>query len=624
MFDRRLVGGIIIRGIRLELRGAGVHALVGRHHAQCLAQPANFAFAHPPQVRNLPVREAVLLRQQQIGAGLLWMLLELLRGARAAQIVLDFDQLADVLQKPTVDVRPLMNLLQAESGFEGVADVPDALGRRRRQHAHDLVHRRLVRRAPAVGAVAAQAETARFQAAQRFLQRLLEGAANRHRLADRLHLRRQRRVGVGEFLERPARNLRHHIVDGRLETGRRLARDVVAQFVEPVADGEFRRDLGDGEAGRLRGQSAGARHARIHLDGDHVAVVGIDGELNVAAAGLDADLADDGQRRVAHPLIFLVGQRLRRGDRDAVAGVDAHRIEVFDAAHDDDVVGLVAHHLQLVFLPADDRLLDQHLADRTEVEAVGDQLVELLAVVGDAAAAAAHREARPQHTRQTDAVADVLRLGQRSCDAALGHRNADLLHRLLEFLAILGLVDDGRRGTDHLDLVFFEDAVAVQVHRAVERRLAAERRQQHVGPFALDDAGQRFPGDRLDIGAVGRLRIGHDRGRIGVDQHHLVALFAQGLARLGAAVIELARLADDDRTGADEEDFLDVGTSRHICEWPSTLRELRWSLDRGCRAESRDGQTYTILWLPRSLPRGGAGGARFPGVFSLNEGFRRS
>ena len=33
-------------------------------------------------------------------------------------------------------------------------------------------------------------------------------------------------------------------------------------------------------------------------------------------------------------------------------------------ADDDDVVGLVAHHLQLVLLPADDRLLDQHLADR--------------------------------------------------------------------------------------------------------------------------------------------------------------------------------------------------------------------------------------------------------------------
>ena len=155
------------------------------------------------------------------------------------------------------------------------------------------------------------------------------------------------------------------------------------------------------------------------------AVVGVDGELNVAAAGLDADLADDAQGRVAHPLIFLVGQRLGRGHGDAVAGVNAHRIEVLDGANDDDVVGVVAHHLQLVFLPADDRFFDQHFADGTEIETAGDQFVELLAVVGDAAAAAAHGEAGPQHARQADALADILGLRQRPGDAAHRHCDAD-------------------------------------------------------------------------------------------------------------------------------------------------------------------------------------------------------
>ena len=61
-------------------------------------------------------------------------------------------------------------------------------------------------------------------------------------------------------------------------------------------------------------------------------LAGLIGELDVAAAGLDADLADDGDGGIAHPLIFLVGQRLGRGDGDAVAGVDAHRVEVFDAS----------------------------------------------------------------------------------------------------------------------------------------------------------------------------------------------------------------------------------------------------------------------------------------------------
>src|SRR5262249_11848674 len=212
---------------------------------------------------------------------------------------------------------------------------------------------------------------------------------------------------------------------------------------------------------------------------------GFDATLNAAAAGLDADLTDDRQGGVAHPLVLLVRQRLGWGHRDAVAGVHAHRVEVLDRADDDHVVGLVAHHLQLELLPADDRLLDEHLADRAEVQAAGDQFVELLAVVGDAAAGAAQGEAGPQHAGQADALANLLGGAQRPGHAALGHRDADALHRFLEQLAVLGLFDDLRRGADHLDVVLLQDAVAVQVHGGVERRLTAQRRQQGVGPLAL-------------------------------------------------------------------------------------------------------------------------------------------
>ena len=52
-------------------------------------------------------------------------------------------------------------------------------------------------------------------------------------------------------------------------------------------------------------------------------------------------------------------ERLRGGDGDAVAGVDAHRVEVLDRADDHGVVGAVAHHLHLELFPADDALLDE-------------------------------------------------------------------------------------------------------------------------------------------------------------------------------------------------------------------------------------------------------------------------
>ena len=67
-------------------------------------------------------------------------------------------------------------------------------------------------------------------------ERLAEVAPDAHRLADRLHLRRQRAVGARELLEREARRLDDDVVDRRLERGRRRARDVVRDLVERVAD----------------------------------------------------------------------------------------------------------------------------------------------------------------------------------------------------------------------------------------------------------------------------------------------------------------------------------------------------------------------------------------------------
>src|SRR5262249_49474873 len=161
------------------------------------------------------------------------------------------------------------------------------------------------------------------------------------RLADGLHLGRQGWIGVGKLLERPAWNLGNDVIDGRFETGRRLAGNVVLELVEAVTDGQLGGDLGNRKAGRFRGERAGAADARVHLDDDHAARVGMGGELDVAAAGLDADLADDLEGGVAHTLVFLVGQRLGGGDGDRITGVHPHRVKVFDGADDDDVVGLV-------------------------------------------------------------------------------------------------------------------------------------------------------------------------------------------------------------------------------------------------------------------------------------------
>ncbi len=69
--------------------------------------------------------------------------------------------------------------------------------------------------------------------------------------------------------------------------------------------------------------------------------------------------------------------------------------------------------------------------------------------------------------------------------------------------------------------------------------------EQGVGALALDHLAHHLRGDGFDIGAVRHFRVGHDGGRVGVDQDHLIAFFPQGFAGLGAGIIKLAGLTYD-------------------------------------------------------------------------------
>jgi len=198
-----------------------------------------------------------------------------------------------------------------------------------------------------------------------------------------------------------------------------------------------------------------------------------------------------------------------------------------------------------------------------ELERVLHDLAKFRLVVGKAAAGAAQCKGRAQHDR----VADFGRRGQPLVhalgDPALQHRLAQRQAQLLELLAVLGLFDAGKAGAEDLHLALVEHALAGQLHGEVEPRLPAEAGDDGVRALVADDLGDVFQIERLHVDLVGDGGVGHDRGRVGVDEHDLVPLPAQGLAGLGAGVVELAGLADDDGARADDEDLLDVVTSGH-------------------------------------------------------------
>ena len=165
--------------------------------------------------------------------------------------------------------------------------------------------------------------------------------------------------------------------------------------------------------------------------------------------------------------------------------------------------------------------------------------------------------------KRADLSRDALGVSERARDPGARHVQPDADHGFLEKLAILALGDRLGIGADQLHVVPNERAVAVQLHRRVERGLPAHRREDRIRLFTFEYHLDYFRRNRLDVGAIGELRIRHDRGRVRVHEHDLVAFFAQRLARLHAGIIEFAALPDDDRAGANEENFLDLIVPRH-------------------------------------------------------------
>jgi hypothetical protein len=163
------------------------------------------------------------------------------------------------------------------------------------------------------------------------------------------------------------RRLHHHIVEGGLEARLGRAGNGVRQLGERVAQAELGGDEGERIAGGLRGERRAAREARIDLDHAVGARLRVERVLDVALAD-HAEMAHGADRDLAQQVVFAVGERLARRHHDALARMDAHRVEVLHVADHDAVVEAVAHHFVFELLPADEVFLDQHL------RAVGEPL----------------------------------------------------------------------------------------------------------------------------------------------------------------------------------------------------------------------------------------------------------
>jgi len=482
-----LIGRVHIGGAGGKLGGTGVHPL---EHGSHPGAPAQFS--------NLTLTATGKLRQALIGESLAFEKAQAIRIQRLypglPNLRLDLNQLLYLHQEPGIDLGDIEHLLPAHPGAEGIGQIPDALGTRLPEfmpqgggqliglQIDDLI----------------QTTLPGFQPAQGLLKRFLKGTADGHHLAHRFHLGGETIGRLGKLLEGEAGDLGHYVVDGRLERGRGgAAGDLVAQLIQGETHRQFGGHLGDGKPGGLGGQGRGAGDPGIHLDDDHAPVIRIYRELDVGPAGIDADLAQHRQRGVAHDLVLFVGQGLGRSDGNGITGMHPHGIQVFDGADNDAIVLVVTHHLHLVLFPAQGRLFDQQFVGRREVQAAPADLDKLLLVVGNTTTRPPHGKRGSDNGRKANLDLDLQRLLQAVRHGGAGHIQADLLHRLAEQVAILGLVDRLPGSPDHLHTIRFEYPFPHQIQRTVEGGLPPHGRQQHIRTTRIT----RYPSSRSALQA---------------------------------------------------------------------------------------------------------------------------
>src|SRR5205814_7546642 len=119
----------------------------------------------------------------------------------------------------------------------------------------------------------------------------------------------------------------------------------------------------------------------------------------------------------------------------------------------------------------------------------------------------AERERRADDRRIADLTRDRARLVERAGVTGPGQREPDALHRLLEERPVLRLPDRLELGADQLDAESIEGAVLGQRDRDVQCGLAAESRQQRLGPLTLDDLRHELRSEERRVGKECRTRV---------------------------------------------------------------------------------------------------------------------
>src|SRR5690625_7166951 len=127
------------------------------------------------------------------------------------------------------------------------------------------------------------------------------------------------------------------------------------------------------------------------------------------------------------------------------------------------------------------------------------------------------------------------------------HLEAEPCDRFREFRSVLCHPDRARIGPDQLDAMTLQYPTIVELERYVQGCLAPHCWEERIWALPLYDPLDPLGRDRLDIGPIRQVGIGHDRRRITIDEYDPVSLLTECAHRLSTRIVELTALRSEER-----------------------------------------------------------------------------
>ena len=261
----------------------------------------------------------------------------------------------------------------------------------------------------------------------------------------------------------------------------------------------------------------------------------------------------------------------------------AQGINILNKADRNHIAVRVPHHFQFQLFPAKNGLLHKDLAHQGSLQPPGTYGPQFVFIVNQAASGSAHGVGRPQNHRVFEPVRNVQCLLHGICHFAPGHLDSQGIHCIFECNPVLAALDGIHLHADNLHLIFFQNSRTGKLRAEIQPGLPSQIGQQCVRTLLCNDLLQPLLVQRLNISHVCHLRIRHNGGRVGIYQYNLISQLFQRLARLGAGIVKLTGLADDNGTGTYNQHFVNVSSLRHILFYPpvpvnDALKRAAWHL----------------------------------------------